>query len=346
MNLTFRHKLVAAFFTMVILILMFFWLNSMAVPRHDLIAERYDDINWTRFVPQTHHVKTEKVQSPEQPTRVENANEPEIQRIELEDVLAELENDVDLLNEAPVNQSPQPTSKNRTNTRAKTITALDVESLGGELNTLMGEEASLKVPSSKRSSRRPGKGAGITVKSSTDVSNSGNEYGEALSSGIDGPGGDDRKADKGGNITLKDLEEFQKEFGNFSPLYRPLVEWMKKHPANLPGVVKKFMDYTPGTLTSMIRFSVEGITYDMFLLCVESTYEVRVALVQGERVIYLIDQGFQKKSNFLRTGSVTRLSDGAILEFSTNLQPAGSNQTKQFYQIFLSWWETVKHEVE
>jgi hypothetical protein len=84
----------------------------------------------------------------------------------------------------------------------------------------------------------------------------------------------------------------------------------------------------------------------MFLLCIEASYEVRIVLVDGPEVTYLIDQGFRKRSNFLRAGSIDRLPDNEILKFGTNLRPAESERAATFYQVFLSWWEQVKHEVE
>jgi hypothetical protein len=106
------------------------------------------------------------------------------------------------------------------------------------------------------------------------------------------------------------------------------------------------MGFQPGNLTSQVTFSIDNRRFEMFLLCVEATYEVRICLVEGNEVTYLIDQGFKKQSNYLRLGSLAWLPTGEIHRFGSVLREASDQRTQDFYQIFLSWWETVKHEVE
>jgi len=64
--------------------------------------------------------------------------------------------------------------------------------------------------------------------------------------------------------------------------------------------------------------------------------------VEGNESTYLIDRGFKERSSFLRSGGVSRGSNGALLAFGTTREAASNHRTTEFYQIFLSWWETVK----
>jgi hypothetical protein len=145
-------------------------------------------------------------------------------------------------------------------------------------------------------------------------------------------------------VTLKSLEEFG-DYNNFTPIYRALVEWMRKNPAALSDVVNRFMGHQPGNLTTSIKFFAGGRQFEIFLLCVDATYEIRVCLVDGNNITYLIDQGFKKQSNYLRTGTLSRQPNGEILLLGSVMREASDRRTQEFYQLFLSWWDTVKSEV-
>jgi hypothetical protein len=82
----------------------------------------------------------------------------------------------------------------------------------------------------------------------------------------------------------------------------------------------------------------------MFLMCKEKLFEVRICLLEGNESTYLIDRGLKEKSSFLRIGSASRADSGEIRAFGTVRQAASNQRAEQFYQIFLSWWESVKAE--
>lgn len=130
-------------------------------------------------------------------------------------------------------------------------------------------------------------------------------------------------------------------------VFKALVEWMKKNPADLPGVVKLHLEYDSDALTSRVLFRAGNRQFELFILCFEQTYEVRIALIEGTRVIRLVNQGFTRESEQLRVGSVTKHPEtGQIIEIGSSLTAAGSAQNEEFNQIFFSWWESVKHEVQ
>jgi hypothetical protein len=218
--------------------------------------------------------------------------------------------------------------------------------MAGNLNLTFDEESPLLPSFSGRGKNNQTRGAvGL-------VAGEGESLGKGLGAFKDDVGADlqgPQTFGRGGGtvrIGLKRIEDFGESYDDLSSIYKPLVEWMKRNPAELPDVVKRFMRYQLGDLTSWVPFSVENRVFEMFLLCVESTYEVRIALIEQLDVTYLIDQGFRKKSNFLRVGAIERIENNEILKFGTNLRPPSDRRATDFYQIFLSWWEEVKHEVE
>jgi len=177
--------------------------------------------------------------------------------------------------------------------------------------------------------------AGLGVPGGTGTGGTGREKGSAR-----GRAANEATA----KVTLKNLDQLG-DYNNFTPIYRALVEWMRKHPATLSDVANRFMGHQPGNLTSSVKFVAGGRQFEIFLLCVEATYEIRVCMAEGGNITYLIDQGFRKQSNYLRTGTLNRQPSGDILMFGSVMREASDRRSQEFYQIFLSWWDTVKGEV-
>lgn len=125
-------------------------------------------------------------------------------------------------------------------------------------------------------------------------------------------------------------------------IFVKISQWMKENPVPLPNAFKKFMGYKPNHLTSRVDFQIGERFFEIYLVCVESTYEIKICLIEGDRTTLLIDEGFKHESHFLRTGKVFRTSKtGEILSFGTKQEEASKKDTREFYQIFLSWWRTT-----
>ena len=123
-----------------------------------------------------------------------------------------------------------------------------------------------------------------------------------------------------------------------------LMLWMKKHPYAFNQVVKSFMMYEKNDLTSKVAFRHKDRVFELYLLYKEKIKEIRICLIEGKQSTMLIDSGFKKKSNYLRTGNISRIEDNTIFSFSTSQYPASERKTSEFYQFFLSWWEQAKKE--
>jgi len=57
----------------------------------------------------------------------------------------------------------------------------------------------------------------------------------------------------------------------------------------------------------------------------------------------MIDRGFQEESRSLREGTVRRL-DGRIVAVDSRTASASSERAQDFYNVFLSWWESVNDD--
>jgi len=351
--------------TILLLLMSYVGLQLADLPRANFIARHYDDINWQRFLPKT---KPKPITITEQPEPTETGPEqkmPELastarvpQRLDLESELKDF--NLDLTQPTLAKPGPQKPAasgvdiKNSPAPIRQTMPSLSES----DLSTILDYDATnlaTQLPAGARG-RRSGneKGSDIRLGSGGEAalgSGLGNgaiptDGGDA---GLGAPGRGNSNRGQGGQaavkVDLKGLDDFGDNYRNFTPIYRALLEWMRRHPVDLPEVVDRFMGFQPGNLTSRAVFRVAGRRYEMFLLCVESTYEVRVVLLDGDEVTYLIDEGFKKQSNYLRLGALTRQANGEILRFGSVMREASDRRTQEFYQIFLSWWETVKDEV-
>jgi hypothetical protein len=123
-----------------------------------------------------------------------------------------------------------------------------------------------------------------------------------------------------------------------------LATWMRANRTELPVGVRVHLDFEPSFLTAAVPFSSEGREWELYLMFNESLRELRIVLVEGDRSVYLIDRGFQEQSQSLREGTVRR-SNGEIVAVDSRSGAASSARAREFYNIFLSWWEVAKQDV-
>jgi hypothetical protein len=131
---------------------------------------------------------------------------------------------------------------------------------------------------------------------------------------------------------------------DISVIIDELLRWIKKHPAEFNKVTQSFMMYEEKDLTSRVIFRHKNRTFELYLLYKEKSKEIRICLIEGTQSTMLIDSGFKKQSNYLRTGNIARGQDNTIFSFGTSQYPASEKTTFDFYQFFLSWWEQAKQE--
>ena len=126
---------------------------------------------------------------------------------------------------------------------------------------------------------------------------------------------------------------------------------MKKNPAPHPPAIVSLTRQNrrdQDALRSVVSFRVGDRVFTLYLKVIESLYEIHIVLIEGRQLSYLIDSGFKKRSHFLRLGTAT-YADSAMTKLvacDTSLEKPSDRRTKEFYQVFLSWWDSVKGEVE
>ncbi|MFO8028687.1 MAG: hypothetical protein R6U28_02390 [Cyclonatronaceae bacterium] len=144
-------------------------------------------------------------------------------------------------------------------------------------------------------------------------------------------------------VDVRDLEDFGADYSDIGTMYFPLAEWMRSNSTELPVAVRRLMTdgrWDDNYLTSQTSFYIDDREYQLLLMTREELREVHIVLVQGNNAIYLIDRGFQQESNYLRVGEVGFRGD-EIAEVDSEMRDAGREHTEEFYQIFLSWWNSV-----
>ena len=257
--------------------------------------------------------------------------------------------------ELPTPSNPDPTRPRRAgNSGERTPQRIELEE-GGELGgyeTLQG----LESPTLPKADR-PGTGSSGPDRLKIDLAEgSGSGEGVAGQGGsllgggdvLGGPKGRDQSASGSSvEVGLQELESFGDDYADVD--FRALVEWMKLNSAELPVAVKQRMqrgNWDQSLLSSRVSFTIGDRSFDLLLMCKEELYEVHIMLVESVAVTYLIDRSFRQESNQLVTGSVSLGPDQDISVVSSRMRPASDQRNKEFYSIFLSWWDSVKNEVQ
>ena len=253
---------------------------------------------------------------------------------------------------APSN--PEPTrTRNMGGGGANTPRRIELEE-GGELGGFDALKG-LDSPAMPQANR-PGTGSQGAERLKIDLAE-----GSGAGSGTDGQGGsllgggDVLGGPKGRDLTaggssvevgMRDLESFGENYAEVD--FKALVEWMRQNPRDLPVAVKQRMqrgNWDPSLLSSRVTFMIGDRSFDLLLMCKEELYEVHIMLVESVGVTYLIDRSFRQESNQLVTGTVRLGIDQDISVVSSRMRPASDQRNKEFYAIFLSWWDSVKDEI-
>ncbi|MFQ5631069.1 MAG: hypothetical protein ACE5I1_20035, partial [bacterium] len=132
------------------------------------------------------------------------------------------------------------------------------------------------------------------------------------------------------NVPIKKASELGDDYTNLSPIYKALIEWMKKNPAQLASVIKRFMGHRQGDLTSKTQVALSDRFFEIFLVCHEKQYEIRICIVESDRATLLIDKGFRRQSNYFRIGNVSRDHSRRIFSFGTSQESASDERTEEF----------------
>lgn len=339
-----RDKQISTAITILLLLIFYAILNVTQVPTHrrykddsntkDVLiakyrAQRHIDIPATRPSP---------VEKPRTESRV-TASVPleKTKKIDMKKIMAEME----VLIADPVSQPLHEISKKEKSASSESKLQIDQNDVSDLFlsmttdNADMGASSMLKhVPNSShlRTSLTT-----LETNSNT-VPAKKNDY---LNSNFDTSVIEDKG--KTSEVTEVNLIELPDDIKTKMPvIFVKIAQWMKENPVPLPNAFKKFMGYKKNHLTSKVEFQIGDRFFEIYLLCIENTYEIKICLIEGNHTTLLIDEGFTHESHYLRTGTVFRSGKTReVLSFGTKQKPASKQATREFYQIFLSWWKTT-----
>lgn len=230
-------------------------------------------------------------------------------------------------------------------------TSLELEQndrgIQGGFRTLRDGSSSLRSGDTRIRGSDGEDNSGLKIRSGPGSDNSGNRADFSGGSEFQGDVGRTDETDGAPNVGLQQLQAIGNNDSSLDDILAGLLEWMKNNPTDLPRAVQRLMAegrWDPEFLTSRVSITVDEIEYDILLMLKEELYEVHILLVESNQATYLIDRNFQKESNSLRVGGVQQ-HNGGIVTVNSQMEAASNSKAKDFYQVFLSWWESVQEEV-
>lgn len=118
-----------------------------------------------------------------------------------------------------------------------------------------------------------------------------------------------------------------------------IMEWVRKNPSPVPGVVRRHMDYLDGDHMSAVSLQFDGRPIEIFLLVRAGYSQLNVVLVDGANSYLFVDQGLRQKVSRFRVGAVSRNGE-RISRIVSQERSIASEESQMFYRIFMDWWET------
>ncbi|MEM8485284.1 MAG: hypothetical protein AAF564_07025 [Bacteroidota bacterium] len=205
------------------------------------------------------------------------------------------------------------------------------------------------VPTSRgranRQSQTGNNGGGISIASGSGTVSPGQNTGSTTTTNVVGE--NTRRAavaeSADFNVERMSLDAFGTDYENLE--VQDLIAWMKANPGEMPVGVRKLVRHRDAFLTSATSFDLGGKRYELFLMCKERLMEVHIVLVDTDEATYLIDRSFQKLSTYLREGRVGRTPAQGITAINSKRSAASDERSKEFYALFLSWWEIAKNDI-
>ena len=351
-----KSKQIAAGITAGILLVVYIGLSFWNIKQPIRPLEIYAKLDWYKFtpMPQPKPIKEVKKESgqKEQPKDIENT---------IKKMPAPRKVDVDL-NELrqilKIDQNPMITTRPQQKPKATANPTMDKISINELLPQevmeplFKGDGPNLPIPSGIKSKKSSGQTTSLDIANAGNTSSS-QDISSLQKTGtvLSGPGGKSTGDKPIQEISLKDLSSFGSNYSDLNSIFKPLVDWMKKHPAPHPPAIVSLTrqnDMGADALRSMIEFRVGDRNFTLYLKCIESLYEIHIVLIENTNLAYLIDQGFKKRSHFLRLGTANYADESMtkLVSCNTTYEKPSDKRTKEFYQIFHSWWDSIKDSIK
>ncbi len=117
-----------------------------------------------------------------------------------------------------------------------------------------------------------------------------------------------------------------------------IMDWMRLAASELPPGIRQHVQPQSEDLTSQATFLHAGAVYEAYLMARVPLREIHIVLVRENQTFYLIDRSFQREGKSFRVGYARR-SGGVITGVVSEERAAASPEARQFYRIFLGWWD-------
>jgi hypothetical protein len=124
----------------------------------------------------------------------------------------------------------------------------------------------------------------------------------------------------------------------------PIIRWMEANPATFPDVLKAFLDFAPGNLTSKTKVKFNNKTYFIYFLCKKALPQLSICVVdfETEEVVLIKDAGLMKETGYLMEGRFYATTDGKDFGmFTSEQKKASGEKADKFSDIFWNWFATV-----
>jgi len=119
-----------------------------------------------------------------------------------------------------------------------------------------------------------------------------------------------------------------------------IINWIKRHPHDLPGIVKTHMDYEQGDHLSLGTMKVDGRDIDLYLMVRSGYAQLHVLMVMDENSYLFINRGIQNDASRFRVGKVSENFSRII----SQEREITSEESQKFYATFIMWWESVQSQ--
>jgi len=123
----------------------------------------------------------------------------------------------------------------------------------------------------------------------------------------------------------------------------PIIKWMEANPFTFSEILKTYLNWSPGNLTSKVRVKYEGQSYHIFFLCKKAIPQLSICVINfaTEELILIKDAELLQTPGYLMEGEVMAEGD-KIFYIDSQQKKASSASAVKFNKIFWSWFETVK----
>ncbi len=125
-----------------------------------------------------------------------------------------------------------------------------------------------------------------------------------------------------------------------------IIEWMRRHPSELPPGIKQHLGHTDDTITSVDTLALEDLragTQVLYLMAYPAVQELHVILISEGRSFYFIDRGAQGEGHKFRVGEVLS-SGGDIAGIVSEDSPLDSPDGSFLFQRIFAWLESKTAE--